>query len=70
MGIELVQLTIHNGRGVEDGMTAMHHMVIERQHHQRGIGRDPAQDARVHGGKIRGFLMHALLQPGNGFFSG
>ena len=40
-------LAVHDGGGVEDPVAAVHHVVVERQDHERGIGHDPAELARV-----------------------
>jgi hypothetical protein len=45
--LEVVNFPVDESRGVEDAVTAMDHVVVERQHHERGIGDDAAQLARV-----------------------
>jgi hypothetical protein len=48
----------------------MHHMVIERQDHERRVGDDASQDAGVHGVEIDGLDMHSVSQARAGFIRG
>jgi hypothetical protein len=48
---------MREGCGIKDTVAPMYHMVIQGQHHERRIGDNTAEDARVHGVKIRGFGM-------------
>ena len=47
MRLEVVDLSANEAGGVEDAMAAVHHVVVEREHHQRRIGDHPAQLAGV-----------------------
>src|SRR5687767_11217049 len=68
MGLQLIQHAMRQRRGIEDGMAAVHHMIVERQNHQRRVGDDSAEDARVHGIKITRFGVDSRPQTGDGFF--
>ena len=41
MDTQAIQATVTQSAGVEDPVTPMHQMVVERDLHQRGIGDDP-----------------------------
>src|SRR5262249_55494419 len=45
--LEVVDLASLDRRGVEDAVAAVHHVVVERDDHQRGVGHDSAELARV-----------------------
>src|SRR4030095_5937872 len=45
--LEVVDLAALDRRGVEDAVAAVHHVVVERDDHQRRVGHDPAELARV-----------------------
>jgi hypothetical protein len=47
MGLEVVDLPVHDGRGVEDAVAAMHDVIVEGEHHEGGVGHDAAELARV-----------------------
>src|SRR5437879_7979363 len=47
MRLEIVDLAALDSRRVEDAVPAVHHVVVERKDHQRGIRHDPAELARV-----------------------
>ena len=47
MRIEVVDPAVDDAGGVEDAVAAMDHVIVERDHHQRGIGDDAAELARV-----------------------
>ena len=44
-------LPVDEPRGVEDAVAAMHHVVVERNHHQRRVGDDAAELAGVERGE-------------------
>ena len=50
--LEIVDLPADQPRGVEDAVTAVHHVVVERNHHQRRVGDDAAELARVERGEL------------------
>ena len=52
--------------GIEDSMTAMDHMIVERQNHQRGVGDDAAENAGIHGVKVSRFGMDRLTETSDG----
>src|SRR6476646_2919061 len=62
MRIELIKHPMRESCGVEHGMTAVHHMIVEGQNHERGIGDDSTEHARIHRVKIGGFRVHRLAQ--------
>ncbi len=47
VGVEIVDPPADERRRVEDAMAAVNHVVIERQHHQRRVGDNPAKLAGV-----------------------
>ena len=47
MRFEVVDAAGNEGRGIENAVTAMDHVVVERQHHQRRVGDDAAELTRV-----------------------
>src|SRR5215510_533225 len=47
MRLEVVDLAAFDCRGVEDPVATMHHVIVERDDHQCGVGDDPAELARV-----------------------
>jgi hypothetical protein len=64
MGIELVEHAMGECRRVEDGVAPMDHMVVERQNHERRIGDDPADQARIHRKELAGFCLSRIAQTG------
>jgi hypothetical protein len=42
MRIELVKHSMRECCGVEDGVTPVHHVIVEGHHHERGIGDNAA----------------------------
>ena len=44
---EVVDLAVDQARSVEDPVAAMHHVIVERQHHQGRVGDDAAQLAGI-----------------------
>ena len=48
--------------GVEDGVAAVHHVIVERQHHERGVGDDAAEDAGVHRVEVACLRVDRLAQ--------
>ncbi len=67
MSVQLVEHSVRQGGGIEDGMAAMDHMVVEGQDHESRIGDDPAEDAGVHRVKIAGPLVNGRAKTGDGF---
>ena len=47
MRFEIVDAPVHEPGGVEDAVAAMDHVVVERDQHQRRIGDDAAELARI-----------------------
>src|SRR5438309_1185028 len=41
--LQVVDLPVLDGRGIEDAVPAVHHVIVERDDHQRGVGHDPAE---------------------------
>ena len=68
--VELIEHAMSQRGRVEDGMAAVHHVIVERQHHERGIGDDTAEHAGIHRVKIRCFGVDGLAQARERFFSG
>ena len=54
MGFEIVNPAVDQAGRVEDAVSAMHHVIVERNHHQRRFGDDAAQLARVKGVVVDG----------------
>src|ERR1044072_4500279 len=67
--IELVKHAARERRGSKHSMTAMHHVIIERQYHECGIGDDAAEHARIHCIEVIGLRMHRLTETRERFFS-
>ena len=51
MRLEVVNLPADQAGGVEDAVAAVHHVVVERQDHQRRVGHDAAELARIERGE-------------------
>ena len=66
MEIELVEHSMRKDRGVKHRMTAVHHVIIEGQDHERRIGDNAVQDAGVHRVEVSCVGMNRLAQTGNG----
>ena len=47
MRFEIVDLPVDDAGGVEDAVAAVHHVIVERNHHQRRIGDDAAKLAGI-----------------------
>jgi len=47
MGFEIVDAAIDQARRVEDAVAPVHHVIVERKNHQRRIGDDATELARV-----------------------
>ena len=47
MRVEIVDPAVDDAGGVEDAVAAMDHVIVERNHHQRRIGDDAAELARI-----------------------
>src|SRR5262249_40203059 len=45
--LQIVDLALHEGGGVEDAMPSVHHVVVEGNDHERGVGDHTAELARV-----------------------
>ena len=54
MRLEIVDAAVHETRSIEDAMPAVHHVIVERNHHQRGIGDDAPELAGVERGELYG----------------
>ena len=70
MRIELIKHPVRQRSGVKDAVTTVHHMIIERQHHERRIVDDAAKDARVHRVKVRGITVRCFAQAGDRLCAG
>jgi hypothetical protein len=68
VGFQLIQHPVDQRRGIEHGMAPVHHMVVERQNHQRRVCDDSAEDARIHGVEVTRFGVDSRSQTGDGFF--
>ena len=68
--VELIEHAMGQRSRVEDRVAAVHHVIVERQHHERGVGDDAVEDARIHRVKIRRFGVNGLAQTRKRFFSG
>ena len=40
MRFEIVDAPVHQASGIEDAVTAMNHVIVEGNNHQRGVGDD------------------------------
>ena len=47
MCLEVVDLAVHEACRIEDAMAAVHHVIVERDYHERRIGYHAAELARV-----------------------
>ena len=56
MRIQIVNLAVDDARGVEDAVAAMDHVVVERDHHQGGIGDHPSELAGIERGVLDGLF--------------
>src|SRR2546427_6925032 len=66
MRLEVIDLAGLDRRGVEDAVPAVHHVIVERDDHQRGVGHDPAELAGVERpvlDRLPGQVLGVLLQP-------
>ena len=67
--VELVEHAADDGRGVKYGVAAMHHVIIERQHHERRIRDDAPQHAGVHGVEVVRPVMQPAAQTRHGLIA-
>ena len=52
MRLEIVDAAVDDTRRIEDAVPAVHHVIVERNHHQCGIGDDAPELAGVEGGEL------------------
>jgi hypothetical protein len=70
VGIEIVDFSVDECRGVEDAVAPVDHMVVERNHHQRRIGDDTPELARIKGRVVDGLPSAERLHPRDHVFGG
>ena len=54
MRFQIVDLPVNQSGRIEDPMAAVHDVIVERDHHQRGIGDDAPELAGVERGELHG----------------
>jgi hypothetical protein len=64
MRLEIVDASVDDPGRVEDAVAAMHHVIVERDHHQRGICDDATELARVEGVELNRLPPAELVERG------
>src|SRR5437867_9544435 len=70
MRVQLIQHATGQCCGVEHAVTAMHHVIVQGQHHEGRIRDNAAERARIHRVKIRRFGVNGVLQTCDRFIPG
>ena len=70
MRVDVVDLPANDRRGVEDAMAPVDDVIVEREHHQRRIGDDPVQLARIEGPEVDWLLRAERSQLSDDVFLG
>ena len=55
MCLEIVDPAVDQAGGVEDAVTAMDHVVVERDHHQRRVGDDASELTGIERANLTGW---------------
>ena len=69
MRVELIKHPMRQCGGIEDAVAAMHHMIVEPQHHESRIVNDAAENAGVHCVKVRGLAVNRFVEADSRLFA-
>jgi hypothetical protein len=70
MGLQVVNLAVHQPGRIEDPVAAVHHVIVEGDYHERRIGHDAAELARVEREVFDQLSRAKRPQPGEHIFAG